>query len=73
MRNVKKDDEETQEPSSKRKKERSEIKLYNDDVKSYIIFLGLRFKIIKKSLCNFYVRFFYVFSFNICNRRVEWY
>lgn len=52
---------------------KDEIKLYNDDVKSYIIFLGLRFKIIKKSLCNFYVRFFYVFSFNICNRRVEWY
>lgn len=27
---------------------KGEIKLYNDDVKSYIIFLGLRFKIIKK-------------------------
>lgn len=26
----------------------SEIKLYNDDVKRYIIFLGLRFKFIKK-------------------------
>lgn len=31
-----------------RRKKRGEIKLYNDDVKSYIIFLGLRFKFIKK-------------------------
>jgi hypothetical protein len=53
-------------------------KLYNDDVKElYKIFLGLRFKFFyftkrkgkKKTLCNFYVRIFYVFSFNICNRR----
>lgn len=30
--------------TSPQREEKREIKLYNDDVKSYIIFLGLRFK-----------------------------